>query len=188
MSVKQFAENMKSSVEKAKSDGITSIPCENIIAYLNEVLKSTDSPPANTGLPQEAYIQKWIEEVKHWHQSNLEMFRSVITAGQGAIKSIFLLNGGATVALLAFISHLIKVDGKVAEFSYCLLLFSLGALMAALISGCTYLSQWFFATPKVGHQTTGYVLNIVCIVLGVGSYGLFFWGLLVAYFAFNSYG
>ena len=191
MSVKQLAENMKSSVEKAKLEGITSIPCDNIIAYLNEVLISTDSPPTDTKFTEEAHIQKWIEDVKHWHQSDLEMFRSVITAGQAAIKSMFLLNGGATVALLAFISRLITLSenkAQVADFSYCLFLFSIGTLAAALISGFTYLAQWFYAGPQISHQKTGNFFNSVCIMLGFGSYGLFLWGLIASYCAFIAYG
>ena len=34
---------------------------------------------------------------------DIEMFKSVIIAGQAALKSAILINGGATVALLAFI-------------------------------------------------------------------------------------
>ena len=55
-------------------------------------------------------FEKW----KMQHQSNLaqydaqnawelQMFKSVILAGQTALKSTILINGGAAVALLAFI-------------------------------------------------------------------------------------
>ncbi len=47
-----------------------------------------------------ANLQNWVESNKHQHEQRLELFRSVITSVQSAIKSSFLLNGGASVALL----------------------------------------------------------------------------------------
>jgi len=75
------------------------------------------------------------------------MFRSAITAGQSAIKSSFLLNGGAAVALLAFIGHLATIDKSyVATFASSLLPFAYGALAISITSGFTYLSQWLYAS------------------------------------------
>lgn len=124
-------------------------------------------------------------KVEHQHQRNLEMFRSVIASGQGAIKSAFLLNGGAAVALLAFIAHLIQTKSdKVADFSFCLLLFGGGALAVAVTSGLTYLTQWLFNSESGCAQKTGFVCNIFSIVFVLISYGLFLWGLFEAYCTF----
>ena len=107
MSVKQFAAQMKATIEDIKSKGTAAIYCDNIIAYLNEVQNSPEPEPTLLEIERyKADLQNWIEANKHQHEGNLEMFRSVITAGQGAIKSSFLLNGGAAVAVLAFIAHI----------------------------------------------------------------------------------
>ena len=55
------------------------------------------------------------------------MLRSAISSGQNAMKSSFLLNGGASVALLEFIGHWAQFQPtKVAAFGHCLLPFTLG--------------------------------------------------------------
>ena len=116
------------------------------------------------------------------------MFRSVISSGQGAIKSSFLLNGGAAVALLAFIGHLAQFSpAKVAMFASCLLPFSLGVMAIAITSGFTYLSQWLYASSHARARKAGYVFNFLCIFLGLGSYALFAWGLFSTYRHFLGY-
>lgn len=128
-------------------------------------------------------------KVEHQHEINLEMFRSVIASGQGAIKSAFLLNGGAAVALLAFLAHLMKTESdKVADFSFCLLLVGGGALAVAVTSGLTYLTQWLFNSESSYAPKAGFVCNIFSIVFVLISYGLFLWGLLEAYRTFVAYG
>jgi hypothetical protein len=87
-----------------------------------------------------------VEEHKNIHAHGVEMFRSVIQAGQNALRSAFLMNGGASVALLAFVGHLSSVaPKKVPMLAPSLATFVGGVLVAALASGVTYLSQWFYA-------------------------------------------
>ena len=177
MNAKEFATKMKDGVEKAKSRGVTAIPCENIIAYLDEILKASESSSVD--------FELYKQEERFQHESNLEMFRSVISSGLGAIKSAFILNGAAAVALLAFIGHLIQLSGdKIPDFSFCLLLFSIGALAAALTSGFAYLCQKCYSN----YSKWGPRLNNFCIVLVFGSYLFFALGLFFTWYAFNAYG
>ncbi len=180
---------MKVMIEGIKSKGTAAIYCDDLIAYLNEVQNS--SAPEPTAIEIEKYkadLQNWIEANKHTHEAQLELFRSVITAGQSAINSSFLLNGGATVALLAFIGHLAQFKpGKVAEFGACLLPFAFGVLAIVVTSGLTYLSQWLYASPRPLARKAGFVINMLCIVLGLASYGFFAWGLFTTYRAFVAY-
>lgn len=190
MNAKQFAAQMKAMIENIKSKGTAAIYCDNIIAYLDEVQNSPEAEPTHLDIERyKADLQNWIEANKYQHEGNLEMFRSVITSGQGAIKSSFLLNGGAAVALLAFIAHLaqFKAD-KVPEFAACLLPFAFGVLAIVVTSGCTYLSQWLYASPRGRAKNTGSALNVLCILLGIASYVLFTWGLLATYRVFVAYG
>src|SRR5438876_3150574 len=169
MSVKQFAAQMKATIEDIKSNGTAAIYCDNIIAYLNEVQNSPEPEPTVLDIERyKADLQNWIEANKHQHEGNLEMFRSVITAGQGAIKSSFLLNGGAAVAVLAFIAHISQFNAdKVPELAACLLPFAFGVLAIVVTSGFTYLSQWLYASPRTGAKKAGFVFNILCILLGL---------------------
>lgn len=189
MSVKEFAAQMKSAIENIKSQGVSSINCDNIIAYLDEVQKSVGSEPIFVEIEKyKADLQNWVDANKYHHEQRLEMFRSVINAGQGAIKSSFLLNGGAAVALLAFIAHLAEFDPqKVGEFSFCLIPFTLGVLAIAITSGFTYLSQWLYASPHSLARKVGFFFNIACILLGLASYGFFAWGVCNTYWAFQTF-
>jgi hypothetical protein len=180
---------MKEMIQDIKSKGTAAIYCDNLIAYLTEVENSPEPEPSSVEIERyKADLQNWIESNKYTHEAHLEMFRSVITAGQGAIKSSSLLHGGGAIALLAFIGHLAQFKPeKVAEFGACLLPFAYGVLAIAVISGLTYLSQWLYASPRALAKRAGFVLNLLCIALGLASYGLFAWGLFATYRAFVAY-
>jgi len=190
MSVKKFAAEMKATIEEIRANGTAAIYCDNIISYLDQVMNSPEPSPTPVDIERyKGQLQSWIDNNKHHHESELAMFNSVIAAGQSAIKSAFLLNGGAAFALLAFIAHLVQVDeAKVSDFSYCLLLFSLGTLTVVITSGLTYLSQWFYAEQYDWSEKVGFYLNIICIVLGFSSYVFFSWGLFATYCVFTAYG
>lgn len=183
MNAKQFAAQMKTDIEDIKSKGTAAIYCDNIIAYLNEVENSPEQELTPVDVERyKADLQNWIEANKYQHESNLELFRSVITSGQSAIKSSFLLNGGAAVALLAFIGHLAQFrPEKVSEFGACLMPFAFGVLASAVTSGSTYLSQWLYASPLAWARKAGFAINIICILLAIGSYLLFAYGLFAIY-------
>lgn len=189
MSAKQFAAEMKAAIADIKAKGATAVPCDNLIAYLDQVQRSPESDPPQVEMDRfKANLQNWIELNKQVHEGQLEMFRSVITSGQGAIKSSLLLNGGAAVAMLAFIGHLAQFTvAKVPVFAACLVPFAYGVLSIAVTSGATYLSQWFYASAWPRHQRVGFCLNILCIVFGLASYALFIWGLFRTYRAFVTF-
>lgn len=189
MSAKEFAAQLKSTIEAIKANGTAAIYCDNLIAYLEEVIRSPSPVVTPAELAKfEADLQLWIEKAKSSHEASLEMFRSVITAGQSAIKSSFLLNGGAAVALLAFISQLTeKQPDKVMVFASSLLPFVLGVLAITVTSGFTYLSQWFYAEESQAKVKVGFILNVSSILLGLSSYVLFAWGMCRAYRGFASF-
>ncbi|OYU00506.1 MAG: hypothetical protein CFE40_04245 [Burkholderiales bacterium PBB1] len=190
MTTRQFASQLRSLIEDIKSKGTAAIYCDNLIAYLREVENSPE--PELTPLEIEKYkadLQNWIEVNKSGQEAQLKLFRSVIASGQSAIKSSFLLNGGAAVALLAFIGHLAQFKpSAVAQFGACMLPFTYGVLAIAVTSGLTYLSQWLYASPKAKAVKAGFYVNLSCIALGITSYGLFVWGLLATAAALKGYG
>lgn len=189
MSTRRFAGQMKSLIEEVKAKGTSAIHCDNLIAYLTEVENSLEPEPTAIAIEKhKADLQNWIEEKKHNLDGQLELFRSAIASGQGAIKSSLLLNGGASVALLAFIGHLAQFrPTAVPTFGACLLPFAFGVLAIAITSGTTYLSQWFYASPRLFAFKLGFAFNIICILLGLTSYGLFTWGLLATYRVLSTY-
>lgn len=189
MSVKQFAAQMKVFVEELKAKGVSSLSCDSILTFLNSVEKMPNTGSSARDIEfYKANLQHAADSNRYQHERWLEAFRATINAGQGAMKSSFLLNGGGAIALLAFITHLAQFrPEKVPDFSACLLPFVYGVLAISITSGFSYLSQWFDASDKPWASSVAFKLNIFCILLGFSSYFLFLWGILSTRSAFEVY-
>ena len=186
MSAKEFAEMLRKIVVDMKANGTEEIHCDNLIAYSKEVIDSPSPIISNAEMERfKTDLQILVEQTKATHFANLEMFKSVIEAGHNAIKASFLLNGGSAVALLAFISKLTELHkDKVPEFAGSLKIFVIGVFLVTVVSGVTYLSQWFYAGYNGWKTKVGFWLNVLAIILGLSSYGVFIWGMCNAYNSF----
>jgi hypothetical protein len=121
----------------------------------------------------------------NWQKdSSLEMFRSVINAGQSALKAAMIMNGGAAVALLALLGHAASdasTKSLVAKLAFPLFLFVLGVLFSGVATGVNYVSQGLYSrrNTKTAHTTNG-----VGIFLVAAAYGVFAYASYVAYQVF----
>jgi hypothetical protein len=133
-------------------------------------------------------LQLWVEENKTVHSWDLEGFKSVISSGQNALKTAFLMNGGATVAMLAFVGKLSDIHvSQIPVFASAMLFFVTGVLLVTISSGFTYMGQWFYFKPKKWQKDTGFWLNMAAILSGLSSYGLFIAGMIDSYRAFIAF-
>ena len=125
MNIKEFATNLKNEVEELKRAGYQTINCDDLILHLNRVI--SDQSSVSSVLDHERFktdLQLIVERSKSAYSAQLELFKSVIDAGQNAIKSAFLLSGGASIALLAFIGRIAEIDkSKVSDFADALTIF-----------------------------------------------------------------
>ncbi|MCP1418478.1 hypothetical protein J3D47_002721 [Pseudomonas laurylsulfativorans] len=188
MSVREFATQLLSSIKDIKANS-ESIQCDNLITYLEQVIATAPGEPGPDQIEQlKAKLQIMVETEKSHHASDLEMFRTVIQSGQNAVKTALLMNGGASVALLAFIGKLTEVQqARIPVFAEPLTFFVLGVLAIVITAGSTYLSQWFYAASESWKQRTGMAFNILSILLGLCSYGFFVWGMRKAYVGFLTF-
>jgi hypothetical protein len=90
-----------------------------------------------------------IERERLHHEGVLAMIDAAVTFAGATIKALLLLNGGAAVALLAFIGHLVTSNGSDLAISPtalgpALLLFSWGALCGGAVAALSYLAQILF--------------------------------------------
>lgn len=131
--------------------------------------------------------QRLIIKYQAEQQGNLEMFRSVITAGQSTLKSAILINGGGAVALLAFISSLwtsthseTATNGKTAVALLIAMAFYVGGtLVSAIAAAFTYLAQYAYARE---YMKAGNALQaIIWLSVMFGGYGGFAWASWLAY-------
>lgn len=113
-----------------------------------------------------------------------ELFKSVIDAGQHALRVSLAINGGAAVAVLAFLGNLMTKSPatSLGQFPTAMLFFVSGVLAAAIATGCTYLTQHWYHHDRKKH---GDISNLICIGLVVSSYALFAIGAWVAFQSFQ---
>ncbi|MEQ8307853.1 MAG: hypothetical protein RIA09_14955 [Hoeflea sp.] len=186
MSVKSFAAGFKAKLKVLRKQGVAAIDTDELIRYFGTVENGPDNPGSPQALKEyEAALAQQLETIKLTHASDLEMFKSVIDAGQNSIRTMIAINGGASVAMLAFMGHLASNESnQVANFAASFAPFAVGTFLAGLVSGVTYLSQWLYGG---NHTKWGFALNLASIALGAGAYACFAVGAYQSYNAFISY-
>jgi hypothetical protein len=183
MSPKELIEIIRRDVTDTKEKGLSSIPVENLFAYLDELEKNS-SHPANQLMPED--LERYKAELAIWQADRTELFKSVILTGQNALKSAILINGGAAVALLAFIGHVWKLDGSLLlkSLAGALVCFVIGVLLDAMSAGLTYVTQWFYASavdlPGKSFKAA-VTFHVLAVLLVLASYGTFTYGTFLVY-------
>ncbi len=184
MDSKELIKIIRSDVTEAKAKGLSAIPVENLFTYFDKLEE-------NVGGSRQALLPEDLEQYKArlamWQGERVEHFRAVILHGQNALKSAILINGGAAVALLAFIGHLWRPDtvGALRLLAASLVWFVAGVLLDAVSAGSTYLSQYCYAlcadSPRGKVYQTAVALHILAILLVLVSYGTFAYGTCLVY-------
>lgn len=183
---------IRQDVRAVREKGQQVIDAAALDAYLLELQKTASLTKEER---QQAH-QSQLEHFKATHASNLaqyavqnqaalEMLRSVITLGQGALRAAMLINGGAAVATLGFLSNAWTKGvppAILAGLPQSMLFFVFGVLAAAVASGFTYLSQEAFASEQ---RRFGQIMRAVVIALVIVSYVLFGLGSWKAYAVFG---
>jgi hypothetical protein len=179
---------IKNELNSLRTQGIEQVSINGLIDYLSQLEKTRENLSAITPAEIEHYkaqLAMWVENQKSQSQITTEGFKSVILTGQNALRSSLLINGGASIALLAYIGKLrVEAFTHLPALAFPLLIFVTGVLMAAINSGLTYLGQWFYFGGAIWKQKVGFVINIINILLGIASYGLFAIGTYHAYKVF----
>ncbi|MEX3776188.1 hypothetical protein [Pseudomonas sp. MYb118] len=188
MKLKEFAEQLKSEIERFSAQGNESIKIDILTSALDKAIAADDQESEAVVIERlKAYLQSQVEIQKYNHAVDLEMFKSIIETGQNAIKSIMLLNGGAAVALLAFIGKLAGT-GQIPLFATPLTTFVIGAFTAGLTSGISYLTQLIYSEEGKLRTRSGIALQAIAVLLGLLGLAAFGYGTYKSYFAFIGLG
>lgn len=149
MNGKDVISETREAVLRTQAAGVTAIDPEKLLGLLDLMENEIDeAAPASRADAQaqvhleqyKAELASWVAQTQHVSSWRLESFKQVITLGQSAVKSITLINGGAAVALLAFIGHLTSAATtklQVFPFAESLRFFVAGVFFSALASGTT---------------------------------------------------
>jgi len=171
MSTQSRLESLKEEVRVVKNSG-QSINPEALLNALQDILDQT-------GSERELLLAEHTYRLDHARETSLEMFRSVITTGQSALKATMLLNGGAAVAMLAFVGKLVEHDSTFStELGQAVLWFAFGALASVMATGTTYLGQLFYAgedgwmirVAKSAHALTVFLVIASLAFFGAGAW------------------
>lgn len=183
--------DLRAQLGRVRAQGVSAVQVGALEAYLAAVepfaAANGDAAATDQALARGRHeFEVWKVRAPMEHAASMEMFRSVIEAGQTALRSLILINGGAAVALLAFLGNVLSkeapkgVQYSVAGLKLAMLTFVLGVGSAGAATAFRYLTQWAGALRWL---RTSHVLNWAAILFGLGSLGAFFWGGLKAYWA-----
>jgi hypothetical protein len=179
-------------LKETKRQGHSTVSIDAMDNYLKVFDKDVENDTYYKSLNHEAELAKFKAEndrnIAHSNNETahaVEMFKSVVNAGQSALKASMVINGGGAAALLAFTGKIWETSTSelvANSLTNSIFLFSLGVLCAAFATGTTYLSQYAFGDNWF---KTGHTFNVISIVATLSSYGLFGFG---AYTAATSLG
>jgi len=134
-------------------------------------------------------FEKWKTEMQH----ESIVYQQVNMQGQAAMKAALLINGGAAVAMLAFIGTAINkgtVNPLLYKFCSSMMMFIFGVLSGALAFGVTYIAGLVNASIIADHSAKKiviwWIINSIAIIFTVFAYVLFVAGSLNAYCAFTN--
>lgn len=181
MKATDLIEKLRKELETFRSRGLSVVSIEDLGDFLNAA--ETAAKQLSAQADQEFEMQKL--RVSLIGEATLEQFRSVLEAGGAALKVLLTMNGGAAVALLAFLGSL---EGKgahtaVTPFAAAMLAFIWGVFGVGLSSAARYVTQ-VCGTGANRWYRTGYGFMGLSIFAGLGSLGAFITGGIMAYRAF----
>jgi hypothetical protein len=163
-----------------KSNGALSIPISVIEDAMAQDFATTDLANAE----YEHQMEVWRINSPIEAQRNIEMFKATLETGQTAIKSLTIINGGAAIALLAFVGNALNKDKPIdiSGFHCPLTIFVAGVGLAALASASRYFSQDAYNYKS----RLGTTFKVIAILAGLFSLVAFAYGAIETSSAFQS--
>lgn len=192
MHAKDVIKDIRAALNQTKSEGHSTVSIDAMENYLSLFDKDVDVDTYYKSLNHEKLLTEFkahndrnIAHANNVTTHNVEMFKSVISAGQSALKASMIINGGGAVALLAFTGKIwaTATSALVANsLTTSIFIFCVGVLLSAFATGTTYLSQFAFSADK---NKIGNTINSLSIISILGAYISFCYG---AYTAATSLG
>jgi hypothetical protein len=186
MNVQQAIAKIRNALVQVQESGQQVVAIPPLLEFLRAVEQEAPLDSETKKLQHETNLAYY--RVQHEHA--IEMFRSVVESGKIALTTSILVNGGATVALLAFLGNMIGKSPPVlgpmqVTLVVSLMFFAGGVLAAAVATGSTYVTQYCY-TEGWRRSATGF--HVLTVALVVGAYLAFLGGMVAAYHAFVARG
>lgn len=172
MSAMNAVTSLRDEIDQLQEQGYETIAIDPLLKALNQAIERGEHT-LNYDLTNHAHT------LEFERNSKMEMFKSVITTGQSALRAAMLLNGGAAVAMLAFVGKLVEHSSSSSSaVATAVFLFAIGALLGAMATGSTYLSQMSYAFDGESRVATvsARLLHVVTVFLVASSLIVFAYG------------
>lgn len=198
MKASEAVKQIQDAVLEVEKTGAKELLIANLNAYLANVsataLQQEQGEPSITEAQANHQLEVWKAELSRSSTMSVEMLKATVEAGQTALRSAIVINGGAAATVLAFAGNAIAKGLLVAgaplltQIGTALLWFMVGAGIAGVASGFRYLSQYAYGSTHWGKTSVwwvrcGAMANVISIGLAIGSFAAFFVGGLAAYHA-----
>jgi hypothetical protein len=147
-------------------------------AYLERERLLTDDQIYAMREDHRVKVLRWESDVKYYNDWKLESLRATISLAQRALTAASVFNGGAAVALLAYIGN---HGSSATDTRDALAVFASGVLLSGLAFTASYFAQneYTAAAEDVRKPKTGW--HAVAVVLGVASFVAFAGGIVSTY-------
>jgi hypothetical protein len=185
-------QKIRTAVVDAQAKGYSVVPIPTLLTFLDDLASHATVSVAAAKFQSDVTLESY----KGQQQASLELFRSVVQAGQATLRTAMIINGGAAAALLAFIGNIWSrasaagvptagpdISMLTRQLGRPLVLFTFGVLLGAVAMGTTYLTQVAFKTS----EQRGEQCRRLTIVLVGGALLAFAAGVGGAYWVFVSW-
>ena len=141
---------LRSQLEVERELGRTEVPVADFEKWLAGLEELAAKEPATF---ETVVVERFranndllVESLRGRTQQELEVLRSLVATSSDSTKAGLLINGGAAVAVLAFIGHLVTTQQtrSIQAFSWPLVCFAGGVFFSALAATLIYFVQWTF--------------------------------------------
>lgn len=138
----QIIDSLKQLVSESELKGCDVIPIKVLQHFFNEAWISHENARSNYLHEMRVYEVKAPIEA----QFQVEMLKATLEAGQTAVKSLTLINGGAVISILALVGNIATKDAsnvsiKISELYFPLMAYVSGVGLAGFASAARYFSQ-----------------------------------------------
>lgn len=191
MDAKLLIEINRKELRDAEAQGLTTVSTSTLHAIFDKMDMQIDKGPS---APSAIELEKFRSDLAgslayqdHVNSWRLEGFRQVIALGQSTLKNIMLINGGAAVALLAFLGNLINSKSAAVPllpFANSMLAFVVGVFLAGAAYGLTYFSQLCYDGGNFWLHRLGVGLHVLTSLVAGAAMFSFLWGARLAYGGF----
>jgi hypothetical protein len=130
-------------VSDLRQRGIKTVDLDKLEPALIRVKNDEETTEAWARLITDLEHQSKLAILNANAETKNRQFESVISFASNTLKSALMINGGASVALLAFLGTQKPTNPRIAASA--LLFFSIGVLLAALGCATSYLAQYYYA-------------------------------------------